>query len=328
MLNNQAQVPIWIMRQAGRYLPEYREVRASVNSFLELCYDPVKAAEVTMQPINRFGLDAAIIFSDILVLPDALGFDVKFEADIGPRLRKFESEDDFKYLEQDPSDKLNRVYEAISIVKSKLGNKPLIGFVGSPWTVASYMLEGGRSNFEESRKFLYQNRDLSHKLINFLTDHTINHLKGQIKAGASIVKLFDSWAGILPESEYNEFVIEPTRQIVHAIKMEYPHIPIIGFPKGSGFFYEKYIDETKIDIIAVDPCISLSKMREWQDKITVQGNLDPVVLLTDKKTIEAKVNQIFSMLKRENYIFNLGHGILKNTKIENVEFLVKLVREK
>lgn len=318
------------MRQAGRYLPEYMDIRKSVNSFLDLCYDPEKVSKVTLQPINRFGFDYAIIFSDILVLPNCLGWNIKFENGIGPILNKFESDKDLAYFHKEYDAKIQNVYDAISNVKSKLPSDiPLIGFAGSPWTVCVYLFEGSMidKNFISSKKMIYQNRNTAKKLIDFITQNTILHLKAQIKAGADIIQLFDSWSGLLSEKDYDDFVINPTKQIVSKLKKDFPHIPIIGFPKGSGFLYERYIKKTCIDIISVDQFIPLAKMKNWSKKLIVQGNLDPIVLLTDQTTIEGKVKKILSTIPKDNYIFNLGHGILPSTPIKNVEFLVKYVKD-
>jgi len=321
-------VPIWFMRQAGRYLPEYMEVRNTIDNFLELCYHTEKAAKVTIQPITRFDFDAAIIFSDILVLPDLIGWPVSFQKGEGPILKKFENDQDLKSLSTKLDDKANFVYEAISKVRSSLDrNKSLIGFAGSPWTVVSYMLEGrGKQDFSISKNFLYTKKDLSKKLIDFITSKTIEHLKGQIKAGADILQLFDSWAGMLSGEEYENFVINPTKEIVSSLKKDYPEVPIIGFPRGSGYLYDDYIDKTGVDAIGVDQFVPISKMKMWQKKLVVQGNLDQVLLLGNKEVITQKVDDILSELGNKNFIFNLGHGILPSTPVENVRFLVDYVR--
>ncbi|ABV79888.1 uroporphyrinogen decarboxylase [Rickettsia bellii OSU 85-389] len=321
--------PIWLMRQAGRYLPEYMAVRKEVKNFLEFCYDVDKATEVTLQPIKRFGFDAAIIFSDILVLPHALGWEVDFKENIGPLLKQFKSKEDFKYLQDNSNDKLEKVYEIVKKVRKELPKSTsLIGFAGSPWTVMTYMLEGkGKQDFRVSKKFIYENKDLAKELLNFITEKTIHHLINQIKSGANIIKIFDSWAGILPEEEFKKFVIEPTKKIIKSIKGYFPDIPIITFPKGAGLLYEKFLEEVPTDIIAIDPLIPLEKMKLWSNKVTVQGNLDPVILLTNKKIIKEKIHKILSIMENKNFIFNLGHGILPETPPENVEFLVKCIRE-
>lgn len=322
-------IPIWLMRQAGRYLPEYMEVRKTVSSFLELCYNSKKAAKVTLQPIERFSLDAAIIFSDILVLPDALGWQVSFVQGDGPILQKFESIKDFKFLKDNFDNKINNIYETIEIVKSKLPkNISLIGFAGSPWTVASYMLEGrGKQDFSISKNFLYTNYDLAIKLINFITDKTIEYLMGQIKAGAEVIQLFDSWAGVLSSIEYQAFVIEPTAKIVENIRDKHPYIPVIGFPRGSGFLYEEYVLQTKIDAIGVDQFVPINRMTKWQKDVVVQGNFDPVLLLSNEDIIAKKADNILFKMDSKNFIFNLGHGILPNTNLNNVEFLINYVKK-
>lgn len=320
--------PVWFMRQAGRYLPEYMEIRKNFSDFLELCYDSKKAAEVTIQPIQRFGFDAAIIFSDILILPHALGWKVAFEKGEGPVLQKFESDKELAYLNNKFDKKINHIYDTVSIVRSSLDKKiSLIGFAGSPWTVASYMLEGkGKQDFSISKNFLYTKKKLALQLIDIITDKTIEYLSGQIDAGADIIQLFDSWSGVLSGEEYDNFVIKPTKKIVNSIKNKYPKIPIIGFPRGSGYLYEEYIDQTNIDAVGVDQFVPISIMKKWQDKIIVQGNFDPVILIGNKEIIEKKANNILSQLEKKNFIFNLGHGILPNTPVENVEFLVNYVR--
>lgn len=321
-------VPIWFMRQAGRYLPEYMEIRKNVPDFLELCYDSKKAAIVTMQPIERFGFNAAIIFSDILVLPHALGWGVKFEKGEGPLLQKFETDKDLLYLSGGLNEKVNHVYDTINKVRASLNKEvSLIGFAGSPWTVASYMLEGrGKQDFSVSKNFLYTKKDLASQLIEIITNRTIEYLLGQVNAGADIIQLFDSWAGILSGEEYNDFVIKPTKKIVNSIKDKYPNLPIIGFPRGSGYLYQEYIDKTNIDAVGVDQFVPINMMKKWQDKLVVQGNFDPVLLLSSKEIIEKKANNILSELGRKNFIFNLGHGILPETPVENVEFLVNYVK--
>jgi len=321
-------LPIWFMRQAGRYMPEYMEIRNNVSNFLELCYDSDKASKVTLQPIERFGFDAAIIFSDILVLPHALGWDVSFVKGEGPLLRKFESEKDFNLLQENFDSKINNIYDTVYKTKKLLPkNVSLIGFAGSPWTVASYMLEGkGKQDFSVSKSFLYQNRKIAIKLIDFLAEKTVEYLSGQIESGAEIVQLFDSWSGVLSDLEYDDFVIKPTKKITSKLKEKYPNVPIIGFPRGSGFLYEKYITETGIDGVGVDQFVPVRKMQEWQGSIVVQGNFDPVILLTNQETIAKKADEILSKMDGKNFIFNLGHGIMPQTNPENVQFLVNYVR--
>jgi len=322
-------IPIWFMRQAGRYLPGYMEIRSSVKNFLELCYDSKKASEVTLQPIRRFGFDAAILFADILILPHALGWDVSFKQGEGPILKKFESENDLAKISDNFSKRINNIYDTVSKVKSLLPKDvPLIGFAGSPWTVASYMLEGrGKQDFSVSKNFLYSDSKTAKKLIDIISDKTVEYLSGQINAGADVVQLFDSWSGMLNGAEYDDFVIKPTKKIISNLREKYPNIPIIGFPRGSGYNYEKYIKHTGIDGVGVDQFVPLSEMKKWQKNILVQGNLDPVVLLGSKGNIELRVDEILSNLDNKNFIFNLGHGILPSTPAQNVEHLVNYVRE-
>jgi uroporphyrinogen decarboxylase len=316
------------MRQAGRYLPEYMEIRKDSSDFLELCYDSEKAKKVTLQPIDRFDFDAAIIFSDILVLPHALGWKVAFKKGEGPILQKFETDKDLLYINNDFDKKINCIYDTVNKVRLSLDkNKSLIGFAGSPWTVASYMLEGkGKQDFSVSKNFLYNNKKLALQLIDIITEKTIEYLLGQINAGVDIIQLFDSWAGILSGEEYEDFVIKPTKKIVSLVKRKYPSLPIIGFPRGSGYLYQEYIDQTDIDAIGVDQFVPINTMKKWQENIIVQGNFDPVLLLGKKEIIEKKANDILTCLDSKNFIFNLGHGILPNTPVENVQFLVNYVR--
>ena len=316
------------MRQAGRYMPEYMKIRSSVSNFLELCYDSDKAAKVTLQPIDKFGLDAAIIFGDILVLPHALGWDVSFKQGEGPILKKFESENDLSLLNEKFSSRIDNIYDTVSKVKASLSKDvSLIGFAGSPWTVVSYMLEGkGKQDFSVSKSFLYNQTETAKKLIDFIVEKTIEYLSGQIDAGAEVIQLFDSWSGVLNGAQYDDFVINPTIKIVNALKEKYPYIPVNGFPRGSGYNYEKYIALTGIDGVGVDQFTPISEMNKWQKNVVVQGNLDPVILLGDKKNIADAVDKILSGMDDKNFIFNLGHGILPTTPVYNVEYLVNYVR--
>jgi uroporphyrinogen decarboxylase len=322
-------LPIWFMRQAGRYLPEYMKIRSTVNNFLELCYDSDKASIVTLQPITRFGFDAAIIFSDILVLPHVLGWNVEFKENEGPVLQKFTSENDFKFLNEKPDNKIKNIYDTVSKVREKLPeHTSLIGFAGSPWTVISYMLEGrGKQDFSVSKSFLYNNHGLALKLTDYITDQTIEYLSGQVEAGADVLQLFDSWSGVLYGTEYDDYVIKPTKKIISELKKRYPKLPVIGFPRGSGFLYEKYITETGIAGVGVDQFVPVEIMAGWQKNLVVQGNFDPIVLMSSKEAIAKKADEILSKMDNKNFIFNLGHGILPSTPIENVEFLVNYVRE-
>lgn len=325
--------PIWIMRQAGRYLPEYREVRSNVTNFLELCYNPKLATEVTMQPIRRFDFDAAIIFSDILVIPDALGIKVEFVKNEGPKLEVLTSKSDLKKLQiNNIENHLNPVFEAINLTRSKLANdKSLIGFSGSPWTLATYICEGGGSkNFDVVKELAIRDENFFSELIEILTKSIITYVLAQIKAGADVIKLFDSWAGVLPESQYQKWVINPNKKIIAAIRDKKPEIPVICFPKGSGALYENFMRQVSPNGLAIDQNCPKEWAKENLQKnlgAVIQGNLDNYLLaFGSKKEIEKEVLDILETFKGENFIFNLGHGILPETPIENVELVIKLVR--
>ncbi len=325
--------PIWIMRQAGRYLPEYLEVRSKINNFLDLCYNPQLACEVTLQPIRRFNFDSAIIFSDILVIPDALGLKVDFVKNHGPKLANFNLESDLLKLNtQDINKNLNPVYEAINLTRSKLDKAiDLIGFCGAPWTLACYMLEGGGSkNFEKIRQISLKNEEDFGNLIKILTESLKIYLTSQIKAGANIVKIFDSWAGILPPTLLEKWVINPAIEIVNYLKLNHPEIPVIYFPKAIGNGYEVFAKKVNSDGLAIDQNLDLNwaieNIYEKNNRI-IQGNLDNFILaFGDKKIIENEVRKILKTFENKPFIFNLGHGILPQTPIENVEFLLKLIR--
>lgn len=331
--NSKVNPPIWIMRQAGRYLPEYREIRSGVTNFLDLCYNPKLASEVTLQPIRRFDLDAAIIFSDILVIPDALGVDVKFVKNEGPKLQKISNLEDLKRLEiGNIKSHLNPVFETLALTKSKLDtSKALIGFSGSPWTLACYMIEGGGSKtFELTRKSAIHDEEFFAQLIDILTTSVIEYLSHQIKAGADVVKLFDSWASVLPPFQLRKWVIEPAKKIVSELKKLHPEVPVICFPRGIGTMYKEFAQEVGSQGLALDQNID----RNWVKKNlqedlgqVVQGNLDNILLAYgSKKEIEKEVKDILGKFGDHPFIFNLGHGIIQHTPIENVELVMKLVR--
>jgi uroporphyrinogen decarboxylase len=327
-------VPIWLMRQAGRYLPEYREIRQKTGSFLDLCYTPKLASEITLQPIRRFGFDAAILFSDILVLPDALGQEVWFEEGLGPRLNPITPSAGLgvKALEQFTSGqnhKLNAVYEAIRDISPKLGGDcALIGFAGAPWTVASYMIEGGATrNFEKIRLWAVSQPDEFRTLIDLLVEATSFHLICQIEAGVEAVQIFDSHAGVLDMVGFEKWVIEPTRSIVKNVRARFPSVPIIGFPRGAGVRLLEYVERTGVQAAGLDQSLPLEWVsRNIQTKVPVQGNLDPIYLLSDREQILSQTQKVLSELSGGPHIFNLGHGVIKETKPEAVEFLLKSVR--
>ncbi len=325
--------PIWIMRQAGRYLPEYREIRSDVKSFLDLCYNPKLASKVTLQPIERFGFDAAIIFSDILVIPDALGVNVEFVKGEGPKLEKTLNETDLNKLDISKIEShLNPVFETLDLVKSKLDNSTaLIGFSGSPWTLACYMIEGGGSkNFESVRRSAIENEEFFSKLIEILTQSIIQYLSLKIKAGANVVKLFDSWASVLPPHQLQKWVIEPTKKIIAELKKLHPEVPIIAFPRGIGVNYLDFAKQVNSDGLAIDQTLE----KNWAKKNlsqdlgkVVQGNLDNILLaFGSKDEIKKEVLNILETFEGQPFIFNLGHGILPPTPIENVELVVDLVK--
>ena len=321
------QTPIWLMRQAGRYLPEYRAVREKTETFLDLCYNPKLAAEVTLQPLRRFDLDAAIIFADILLISDALGVEVRFVNGEGPRL-------DSEYLNNNlsnltfKSNKINNIYETIENVKSSLSeNVTLIGFAGSPWTVAAYMIEGKLSKDFLNAKSWLENENKLLVLFNSIIDSTIIYLKNQIKAGAEVLQLFDSWAGLLDDVQFIKWSIEPTKKIVSELKSYNPNIRIIGFPRNvsieNAFLYAK---NTGVDCISIDYNIDIKDMKNFQKIIPVQGNLHPETLIKGGVSMKNSCLNIMSNLIDRAHIFNLGHGILPNTPIQNVSELVNLVK--
>ena len=323
-----ARTPIWLMRQAGRFLPEYRKIKEGSSSFLEMCYTPEIAAKITLLPIDQLDFDAAIIFSDILVIPHGLGFDLKFINGEGPALKTISATSNISKLKLD-NRKLSPTYEAISMVKSRLKKgKELIGFAGAPWTLLSYMIEGsGSRDFAKSKVFITENPEITKELVDILIESVSEHLIKQIEAGADIVQIFDSWAGFLTEEDYYRLVVEPTEKIVKKVKSEYGNIPIIGFPRGSSFLYEKYAKETGVDVMSIDQFVPL----EWAAKklksdVIIQGNLDPRCLLCSKKQIKKHVDLIQERLGRGEFIFNLGHGVLPSTPVDNVKYLVRLVR--
>ena len=323
--------PVWLMRQAGRYLPEYREVRASVGGFLELCYTPALAAEVTLQPIRRYGFDAAILFSDILVVPDALGQGVRFVEGEGPRLDAITSAAGLTRL--DPAatgEKFARVYETVARLRQDLPRETaLIGFCGAPWTVATYMVGGqGSSDQAAARTLAYRDPQTFARLIDIVTDASIDYLDGQVRAGADVLQIFDSWAGNLPDDEFAKWVVAPTRRIVAELKRRHPGTPIIGFPRGAGENAKGYVRETGVEGLGCDTAMPLRQMRALADAsgIAVQGNLDPLLLAAGGPAFEARVRETLDAMRGAPFIFNLGHGIVPHTPPEHVARLVELVR--
>jgi uroporphyrinogen decarboxylase len=316
------------MRQAGRYLSEYRELRTSKGGFLELVYDPDAAAEITLQPIRRFGFDGAILFSDILIVPYALGQDLRFEAGDGPRLSPALTDAALASLESDPS-RLAPIYRTVEKVKARLpAETTLLGFAGSPWTVATYMITGrGSREQAAARHYAYSDPHAFAAIIDAIVGMTVDYLSGQIAAGAEAVQLFDSWAGSLAPDQFERWVIAPTARIVAALGERNPGTPVIGFPKGAGAKIAAYARETGIDALGLDETIDpVWAARELPEALPLQGNLDPVALLAGGAALEKAVASILSAFSGRPHIFNLGHGIIKETPVAHVEQLLALVR--
>lgn len=321
--------PIWLMRQAGRYLPEYRNLRSKKGGFLELVHDSEAAAEVTLQPIERYGFDGAILFSDILVIPHAMGQDLWFVTGEGPRLAPKLSEAKLEDLTPDLS-RLDDIYETVRLVKSRLDdNITFMGFAGSPWTIATYMVNGqGSRDQNETRRFAYNDPDKFQKLINSIIDITVDYLAAQIDAGVDAVQLFDSWAGSLSPAQFDQWVIEPNKKIITELKNRYPNTPVIGFPKGAGGKLIAYAQQVGADAIGIDETVD----PHWAhanlpENMSVQGNLDPLALVAGGKALEDSVTNIKEAFQNRPHIFNLGHGIVPDTPLAHVEKLITLIRD-
>jgi uroporphyrinogen decarboxylase len=323
--------PIWMMRQAGRYLPEYREVRTRAGGFLDLCFNPDFAAEVTLQPIRRFGFDAAIIFSDILVIPYALGRSVRFEVGEGPRLDPLDTPEKIATLATEADfGKLEPVHEALRRVRSRLApDVTLIGFCGAPWTVATYMVAGqGTPDQAPARMMAYRHPEAFSKIIDALVENSIQYLLGQLNAGADCVQIFDTWAGVLPPREFLRWSIAPTARIVEGVRAKVPDAKIIGFPRGAGALLPAYVGATRVDAVSIDWAAEPSLIRERvQSRVAVQGNLDPLALIAGGTALERAIDDVLANYGQGRLIFNLGHGILPETPIAHVEQMVKRVRD-
>ena len=326
----QKRPPIWLMRQAGRYLPEYRQVRDVAGSFLNLCYTPELAEEVTLQPIRRFGFDAAILFSDILVVPDALGQEVAFKEGEGPVLRPITEPGQLSDL--DPGavkDRLSPVYETVSRLSESLPEEvTLIGFAGAPWTVATYMV-GGRGSPDQAaaKAWAYRAPAEFQQLIDLLVEATVTHLSAQVDQGAEAVQIFDTWAGSLPELSFRRFALEPVKAITEKLKAKYPGLPVIAFPRGAGPMTETYFRETGVDALSLDTGLQVHWARErLQPQGCVQGNLDPLLLVAGGEEMRAQATYILEEFGDGPFIFNLGHGIVPQTPPEHVAELVELVK--
>ena len=323
--------PIWMMRQAGRYLPEYKATRAEAGDFLSLCYNPDLAAEVTLQPIRRFGFDAAILFADILLLPQALGADLWFETGEGPRLSTISEQSDFDALKPVEAihETLNPVYETVRILSRELPSETtLIGFAGAPWTVATYMIAGrGTPDQGPAHALKAENRTLFEALLDRLVEGTIEYLSAQIEAGAEVVKIFDSWAGSLEGKDFEAYAVEPARRITEAVKARHPGTPVIAFPRGAGVNYKGLHGKIGADCIAMDDGVTPEFMAEWvQTGGCVQGNLASSHMVTGGEALVTETRRIVEALAQGPHIFNLGHGITPDGKIENVELMIETIR--
>ncbi|MBT6222378.1 MAG: uroporphyrinogen decarboxylase [Rhodobiaceae bacterium] len=323
--------PIWLMRQAGRYLPEYRKVRSESGSFLNLCYSPKLASEVTLQPIDRFDFDAAIIFADILLIVENLGFNLHFNEKKGPVIENclINQKQIIKY-QKIKNSPLLKIGETVSLTRKKLEkNKSLIGFCGAPWTVATYIINGGTTtSYEKCIQWAHDNYEYFMEMINLLVEISSEYLIMQIEAGADIIKIFDTWSGVLNENDFNDWVIIPTHKIAQNIKTKYPHIKIIGFPKNCGYLYEDYIKKTSVDAVAVDPDLDMLYCKNTLQKLTViQGNISPEVLRIGGDTMKKDIIKTLDTFGDYSFIMGLGHGVLKDTPVNNVLEFVDIVRK-
>jgi uroporphyrinogen decarboxylase len=322
--------PIWLMRQAGRYLPEYRELRAKAPTFLDFCYDPRLVVEATLQPIRRFGFDAAILFSDILVIPDALGQTVSFESGDGPRLDPIGDAEGLARLKDEPDwERLAPVFETLDRLKADLPKETaLIGFCGAPWTVASYMIAGrGTPDQAPARLFAYRYPDLFERLIHRLVDASAEYLRRQFAAGADAAQIFDSWAGVLPPAEFDRWCVAPIAAIAAKVRAETPNARLIAFPRGAGTQLAKFARLSEIDAIGLDTAAEPgAAIAALPDRLTFQGNLDPLALVAGGRRLDEQIERVLSGFKNRAHIFNLGHGIVPETPVEHVERLVARVR--
>lgn len=324
-----AQRPVWLMRQAGRYLPEYRALRMDKGGFLELVYDAQAAAEVTIQPIRRFGFDGAILFSDILIVPHAMGQTLEFLVGEGPRLSPRLIDSSLDALQRVP-ERLSSIYDTVRTVRGMLGPQTtLLGFAGSPWTVATYMTAGeGSRDQHETRALAYRDRAAFQAIIDAIIALTVDYLSGQILAGAEAVQLFDSWSGSLAPREFEQWVIAPTARIVAELGRLHPGVPVIGFPKGAGEKLPAYARETGVSAIGIDETIDPAwAARVLPKDLPVQGNLDPLLLLAGGDALDHGARAVLDAFAGRPHVFNLGHGIGQFTPIAHVERLLHVVRE-
>lgn len=320
--------PIWLMRQAGRYLPEYRETRKKAGSFLDLCYSPEYATEVTLQPIRRYGFDAAILFSDILVIPDALHRNVTFTEGHGPQMDPIDTDGILALSQEGVLDHLKPVMETVSRLRGALPSETtLLGFCGAPWTVATYMIAGhGTPDQAPARLFAYRHPEVFARLLDFLADVSADYLVEQIDAGADAVQIFDSWAGVLGETEFEAFAVRPVRRIIDSVKSRRPQAKVIAFAKGAGILLKNYRQDTNADAIGLDWSVPLSLAVELQKDGPVQGNLDPMRVVAGGPALKDGIDAILQALGHGPLIFNLGHGITPQADPEHVTELVAQVR--
>ncbi len=326
----QAAPPLWLMRQAGRYLPEYRQIRATAASFLDFCYTPKLAVEATLQPIRRFGFDAAILFSDILVIPDALGQTVGFETGEGPRLTPIVTRADFEALRDNlDMDRIGKVLETVGLVRAALPQETaLIGFCGAPWTVATYMIAGrGTPDQAPTRRFAYEQPVLFQAIIDRLVDVSSDYLVRQLRAGAQAVQIFDSWSGVLPVAQFERWCLAPVRAIIEKVRMQEPHARIIAFPRGGTSHLHQFAAIPGLRGLGLDTAVDpLWAAATLPASVTLQGNLDPIAILTGGRGLDEGVDRIIEAFAGRPHIFNLGHGILPETPIAHVEQLLRRVR--
>lgn len=320
--------PVWMMRQAGRYLPEYRELRARAGSFLDLCYNPDFAVEVTLQPIRRFGFDAAILFSDILVVPHALGRSLTFEEGKGPLMEPIGAGEIAGLAGRDDPSRLDPVIETVARLRGELpAGTALIGFCGGPWTVATYMIAGrGTPEQAPARQFAYEHPREFEQLLDLLADRSADYLARQVAAGADAVQIFDSWAGILDEESFRRFAVRPVARLVRRLRQAHPHVPVIGFPRAAGLHYETFRQETGVTALGLDWTVPLQFAQRLQRQGPVQGNLDPLRLVAGGEALDSAVRRILGELGQGPLIFNLGHGILPHTPIAHVHRMLEIVR--
>ncbi|MEL7229218.1 MAG: uroporphyrinogen decarboxylase [Pseudomonadota bacterium] len=321
--------PIWMMRQAGRYLAEYKATRKEAGSFLDLCYNPKLATEVTLQPIRRFGFDAAILFSDILVIPDALNVPLRFEEGRGPLLEPVDVAQIDGLKDKDVLSHLAPVLETVRNLRSDLPDETtLLGFCGAPWTVATYMIAGhGTPDQGPARAFAFAQPEAFQKLMDVLVDASARYLVAQLKAGADAVQIFDSWASVLDEEQFQRWCVAPVAALVQKVRAEVPDAKIIGFPKGVGAFYDGYAAATDINMIGLDWTIPFSFAQEVQKQVPVQGNLDPKRLIAGGDVLDEGIDRVLENLAGGPLVFNLGHGVTPDTPVVHVEQMVRRVQD-